>query len=134
LMRRTYLDAGVLIEAAAGKGLKAEVALALLQDPARVFLSCPFLDLELLPQVIRNRHRGQQRFLEAYLAGTQRIEDMDTIFRVAFREAGRSPVSGMDALHVAAAHLLNADEFITTEKPIRAIYRNTLVPVIQLKA
>jgi len=91
-MRRTYLDTGVLIEAAAGRGPKAGVAIALLKDPNRVLL-----------------------------------------FRAAFREASRSPVSGIDALHVAAAHLLKADEFITTEKPGKAIYRNTLVPVVYLR-
>jgi len=128
-MLRTYLDTGVLIEAAAGRG----PAVALVRDTRRVFLSCPFLDLELLPQTIRNRKRGQQEFLEAYLAATERIEDMDTIFREAFRQASHSPVSGMDALHIAAAHLLGADELITTEKPGKAIYKNTLVPVLYLR-
>ncbi len=52
-MRRTYLDTGVLIAAASGKGPKAEVALALLRDPNRTFLSSPYLDLELLPQAIQ---------------------------------------------------------------------------------
>ena len=130
-MRRTYLDTGVLIEAAAGKSTR---ALGLLKDPNRVFLSSPFLDLELLPQVIQNRQRDQQKFLETYLAATKRIEDMRAIFRVAFREASSSAVSGMDALHVAAAYLLKADEFITTEKPGRAIYRNGLVRVLHLEA
>lgn len=133
-MRRTYLDTGVLIEAAAGKGPKAEVAMAVLRDPTRVFLSCPFLDLELLPQTILNRNRLQQRFLETYLAGTDRTEELAAIFKLAFREATRSPVSGMDALHVAAAHLLRADEFITTERPGKAICRNSLVPVVFLSA
>ncbi|MEK7754071.1 MAG: PIN domain-containing protein [Acidobacteriota bacterium] len=132
-MRRTYLDTGVLIEAAAGKGPKAEVALAVLRDPARAFLSCPFLDLELLPQTILNRNRLQQRFLETYLSGTDRTEELAAILKLAYREATRSPVSGMDALHVAAAHLLGADEFITTEKPGKAIYRNSLVPVVFLR-
>jgi hypothetical protein len=59
---------------------------------------------------------------------------MRAIFRVAFREASSSAVSGMDALHVAAAYLLKADEFITTEKPGRAIYRNGLVRVLHLEA
>jgi hypothetical protein len=100
-----------------------------------VFLSSPpFLDLELLPQVIQNRQREQQRFLETYLAATKRIEDMRAAFRVAFREASSSAVSGTDALHVAAAHLLKADEFITTEKPGKAIYRNGLVHVLHLEA
>jgi predicted nucleic acid-binding protein len=133
-MRRTYLDTGVLIEAAAGKGTRAEAALGLLKDSNRVFLSSPFLDLELLPQVIQNRQREQQKFLETYLAATKRIEDLRAIFRVAFREASSSAVSGMDALHVAAAHLLKADEFITTEKPGKAIYRNGLVHVLHLEA
>jgi hypothetical protein len=133
-MRRTYLDTGVLVEAAAGKGPKTEVALALLRDANRLFLSCPFLDLELLPQVIQNRNRPQQKFLETYLAATERIEDLDAIFRAAFREASRSAVSGMDALHVAAAHLLKADEFITTEKPGKPIYQNRLVPVVYLES
>ena len=133
MMRRTYLDTGVLIDAARGKGSRAEAALRLLRDPERVFLSSSYLDLELLPQVIKHRVREQQEFLETYLASTERIEDWNAIFRVAFREASRSPVSGMDALHVAAAHLLKADEFITTEKPGRAIYQNTLVPVLHLR-
>ena len=96
-MRRTYLDTGVLIEAAAGKSTR---ALSLLKDTNRVFLSSPFLDLELLPQVIQHRQGKQQKFLETYLAATQRIEDMRAIFRVAFREASSSAVSGMDALHL----------------------------------
>jgi len=133
-MRRTYLDTGVLIEAAAGKRPKAEVALAVLRDPTRVFLSCPFLDLELLPQTILNRNRLQQRFLETYLSSTDRTEGLAAILKLAFREAARSPVSGMDALHVAAAHLPRADEFVTTEKPGKAIYRNSLVPVVLLSA
>ena len=47
-MRRTSLDTGVLIEAAAAKGPLAEIALSILDDRERVFLSCPFLDFELL--------------------------------------------------------------------------------------
>ena len=133
-MRRTYLDTGVLIVASHGKGPLAEVALSILDDERRVFLSCPFLDFELLPHVIRNKRYKQQTFFETYLAKTERTEDLDMIFRVAFREASRSPVSGMDALHVAAAHLLKADEFITTEKPGKAIYKNGLVPVVYLRS
>ena len=38
----------------------------------------------------------------------------------------------MDSLHIAAAHLLGADEFVTTEKPGKSIYRTSLVKVIYL--
>ena len=123
----------MLIEAARAKGPRAVAALRLLRDSDRVFLSSLYMDLELLPQVIKNRRGEQREFLETYLASTERIEDWNAIFRVAFREASRSPMSGMDALHVAAAYLLKADEFITTEKPGRAIYQNSLVPVLYLR-
>ena len=131
-MVRTYLDTGVLIDAAGGKGTRSEAALRLLNDPKRTFLSCPYLDFELLPQVIRNRVREQQHFLEAFLLATERVEDMRAIFRLAFQEASLSPVSGIDARHIAAAHLLKADEFITTERPGKSICKNGLVPVIHL--
>jgi hypothetical protein len=38
----------------------------------------------------------------------------------------------MDGLHVAAAHLLRADEFVTTEKPTKSIYRSALVKIVYL--
>jgi hypothetical protein len=38
----------------------------------------------------------------------------------------------MDALHLAAAHLLKADELITTEKPGKSIHRSSLVKVVYL--
>jgi hypothetical protein len=38
----------------------------------------------------------------------------------------------MDALHLAAAHLLEADEFITTERPGKSIYRSALVKIVYL--
>jgi hypothetical protein len=40
--------------------------------------------------------------------------------------------AAMDALHVAAAFLLRADELITTEKPGKPMYRTTLVKVCWL--
>jgi hypothetical protein len=45
------------------------------------------------------------------------------------RESARSGVNAMDSLHIVAAHLLKADEFVTTEKPGKSIYRTTLVKV-----
>jgi hypothetical protein len=38
----------------------------------------------------------------------------------------------MDSLHLAAAHLLKADEFITTEKPGKSIHRSSLVKIVYL--
>ena len=38
----------------------------------------------------------------------------------------------MDSLHFANAHLLKADEFITTEKPNKSIHRSSHVTVVCL--
>jgi hypothetical protein len=57
---------------------------------------------------------------------------LKALLTLAVDEAARSGVGPMDALHLAAAHLLNADEFITTERPRKSIYRTSLVNVIYL--
>jgi hypothetical protein len=50
------------------------------------------------------------------------------------RELAKTGVSAMDSLHLAAAYLLRADEFITTETPQKSIYRTSLVNVTYLFA
>jgi hypothetical protein len=51
---------------------------------------------------------------------------------LAQKECAKSGINAMDGLHVAAAHLLRADEFVTTEKPARSIYRSALVKIVYL--
>jgi len=38
----------------------------------------------------------------------------------------------MDALHIAAARLSDAERFVTIEKPPKAIHRSSLVKVVYL--
>ena len=59
----------------------------------------------------------------AAYCGLNRIE------KVAREEASRCGLAAMDALHVAAAFLMKADELITTEKPDKPMYGTTLVNV-----
>ena len=54
---------------------------------------------------------------------------MKSILSQAGKESAKSGVGAMDALHIAAAYLLSADEFITSEKPSKSIYRTSLVKV-----
>jgi hypothetical protein len=60
--------------------------------------------------------------------------DWNGLEKTADSVARQSGLSAMDALHVAAAFLLGADELITTERPSKPIYRNQLVKVIYLYA
>lgn len=129
---RTYLDSGVLITAYnAGAELK-EPALRILEDTERVFLSSPFVRLETAPKSVFNQRREEYRFYQTYFRRALMMNDLKLILGHGFREAASAGVGPMDALHLAAAHLLNADEFITTEKPNKSIHRSTLVKVLYL--
>ena len=55
------------------------------------------------------------------------FNDLRLLLERAGRESARSGVGAMDSLHIAAAYLLAADEFITTENPRKSIYRTNLV-------
>ena len=57
---------------------------------------------------------------------------LKALLTLAVDEAARSGVGPLDALHLAAAALLKADEFITTERPGKSIYRSALVKIVCL--
>jgi predicted nucleic acid-binding protein len=129
---RTFLDSGVLITAARSKGTDQQIALSILRDSNRVFLTTPFLALEVVPKVAFHRQELELSFYERYMASAIAYRGLDQIEKVARTEAVRCGLAAMDALHVAAAFLLKADELITTEKPGKPMYRTTLVKVCWL--
>jgi hypothetical protein len=60
------------------------------------------------------------------------MHNLKAILTIGTAEAGRYGVGPMDSLHLAAARLLSADQFITTEKPKKSIHRSSLVKVVYL--
>lgn len=126
---RTFLDSGVLITAACSRGSEREAALAVLEDPSRVFLATPLLALEVVPKATFHKQELELSFYQRYLASAAMYRGLNRIEQIARVEAARRGMAALDALHVAAAFLLKADEFITTEKPSKPIYRTTLVRV-----
>ena len=132
-MTRTLIDAGVLIVAARGVDALAQAALDILDDPEREFVSSAFVRLEVLPKAVYNRKVKEVQFYETFFdAVALWSEDLETLVREADLLASQEGLSAMDALHVAAAILLNADELITTERPTKPIHRITAVKVISL--
>lgn len=129
---RTYLDSGVLITAYNGAPGLREPALRVLGDPDRIFLSSPFVRLETTPKALFNKRSGEHQFYQTYFRRAVTTHDLKLILGHGLREATKSGAGPMDALHLAAAHLLKADEFITTEKPGRSIHRSSLVKVVYL--
>src|SRR5712692_6065476 len=131
-MARIFLDSGVLLEGGRGTGARQEAALAVLGDPEQTFLTSPFVYLETVPKA---RHYGRLKeveFYEQYFARAESARDLPAIFERGLDVIDRYGVGPMDALHVAAAELLNADELVTVEKPDKSIYRARTVRVSYL--
>ncbi|MBE9140795.1 type II toxin-antitoxin system VapC family toxin [Nodosilinea sp. LEGE 07088] len=123
-MTRTFVDSGVLIAAARGEDLIAETALGFLADAHRVFVSSPFVRLEVLPKAIFNQKTVEAEFYETFFSAVATwATDTDSLIQQAHAIACNYGLAAMDALHVAAAIALNAEDLLTTEKPTKPMYR-----------
>jgi predicted nucleic acid-binding protein len=129
----TYVDAGILIAVVRGDHLIADRALSVLEDAGRTFVACTFLRLELLPKALYHRNRSEAAFYRAFFSQvTAWAEPASDIVDLAERQAAQYGLNALDALHIAAATLLGADEFVTTEGLQKPIHRVTDVPVTMI--
>ena len=108
-MIRSFIDSGVLIAAARGQTDLSTTALRILAEKDRAFASSIFIQLETQPKA--TFHKQQ---LEA--------KDLAVIYGL----------GGMDALHIAAALLINADQFVTTEKITKPMHRVTEIQMVSI--
>ncbi|WP_437830372.1 type II toxin-antitoxin system VapC family toxin [Sorangium sp. So ce1153] len=121
---RTFVDAGVLIVAARGTGEHAERALSVLEDPRREFVASVLLKLEVLPKPLYFRRTEEVEFYETFFSAVCAWTPLSAeLSEQAFALASRHGLAGMDALHVAAALSLGADEMITTERKTSPLFR-----------
>lgn len=130
-MKRTYLDSSVLIHAV--QGVASEATEALLSDPNRHFVAATLLKLELVPQPTFHGRKAELAFLEHFFSMVKEwVPASEEMLSEALREAGRVPLSAMDAWHIAAARRLKADEFITAEKLGKPLYKVPGLNVLSL--
>lgn len=121
-MKRTYLDSSVLIQAV--QGVDGDKTLVLLEDPEREFVAASFLKVELLAQPTFHKRKAELAFLEGFFARVvDWCEASEDLVAAALREAGKVPLSAVDAIHVAAAKRLKADELITAERPGKPLHK-----------
>jgi predicted nucleic acid-binding protein len=124
MMKRSFVDSGVLIAAARGNSERTERALTALSDVDQVFLSSIFIKLEVLPKAICYKQQTEVNFYEFFFSNvTDWATDLERLTQSAYELAYIYGLSGLDALNIAAAIALKADEFITTEKPTKPLYR-----------
>jgi predicted nucleic acid-binding protein len=134
-MPRSFPDSGVLIDAArAARPERASAALYYLGDPERIYLTSPFVRLETVPKAQYTGRREELKFYESFFQdpGVEWCRDLDRMVALADEESRRSGLGALDALHVAAAHMLGADELVTTEAANKAVHRTRLVRVVYL--
>jgi predicted nucleic acid-binding protein len=133
-MTTSFVDAGVLIAANRSGTPLGDRALAVLADPSRVFASSEFVHLEVMPKAVYNRRAAEVAFYRAFFEEQVGIwaEADRLLANWASNFAERYGLAAMDALHVAAAVLIYADELITTERPEKPIHRVSELRIVTL--
>jgi predicted nucleic acid-binding protein len=123
-MTITFVDAGVLIAAARGTTEVSGQAMAILDDPDRTFASSEFIRLEVLPKALFNMKSKEAEFYISFLRAVSHWpDDSDAVVTQAYDIAVRFGLAALDALHVAAALSVGAEELITTEKRGKPLHR-----------
>ncbi|WGV26284.1 type II toxin-antitoxin system VapC family toxin [Halotia branconii] len=128
---KTYIDSGVLITAFRGIHSTSIRANSILNDVNREFVSSQFVKLEVLPKAIYNQQKDETEFYETFFSAISYwATDSEQITQDAYQLACIHGLAAIDALHVAAALSLKADELITTEKSTKPMHRVTAIQII----
>ena len=131
---RTFLDSGVLLAAWRAEALSG-LALSVMADDARVFVTSQMVRLELLPKPRFEKRLREVQFYGHHFAEAAGCEPLsEELGREAERVGACYGLSGADALQVAAAIRQGAQEFYTTEKPGRPLFRVKELRVVSLHA
>jgi predicted nucleic acid-binding protein len=129
---KTFLDSGVLLHAWRGESLSA-AALKLMDDDTRRFCSSQMTRLELLLKPIFEKRKTEIEFYNAHFADCESVLPLsEALGKEAEKLASRYGLAGRDALQLAAAIQQGAEEFYTSEKPNKPMFRVREIKVISL--
>jgi len=130
---KTFLDSGVLLTA--WRGRDPEIPLAIMEDPTREFYTSQLVKLELLPKPTFFRQTDE---IEFYMTHFRIVKREEPLSRELGQQAGELAeqfgIAAVDALHLAAAIRLGANEFITAEKPGKPLFRVSGISVKSIYA
>ena len=132
-MKRTYIDSGVLIEAVRGTNAVAMKARGIITEANREFASSIFVKLEVIPKATYYKNAAEVAFYERFFSSVVYwAHPDDRLMQAAYQLACDFGMAAIDALHVAAAISVGAEELITTEKPNKPIHRATGITVVSI--
>ena len=132
-MSLTHLDSGVLITLFRASDNLAIKAQEILDNPNREFASSCFVKLETISKAAYHKQEDEVNFYKTFFATCQVwATDLDTIIQLAEDLAAKYGLNALDALQIASAISVNANEFITTEKTTKPLYRVREIQVISI--
>ncbi len=130
---KTFLDSGVLLLAWRGGSPRAAKAKEILASDSREFLTSDNVRLELLPKPTFEKRRAEVGFFNEHFDQADRCEPFSAALGLAaLALAGKYGLAAGDALNLAAAIRLGADEFITSELPGKPMFRVNELRVVSL--
>lgn len=132
-MTRTFIDSGVLIAAARGNMILSFAALRILNEGDRKFASSGFIQLETLPKATYHKQQAEAEFYESFFNSvTLWANNLEQIVQMSDRIASTYGLAAMDALHIAAALSVDAEELVTTEKTTKPMHRVTEIKIVSI--
>jgi len=120
-LKRTYIDANLLIAAFKGNEDIAQRALQILDDPERQLVASDFIRLEVLPKPTFYKLNLEVKFMLEVLKNTENVPVTSKLTEKAVEFAMQYDLSPIDSLHISAANMAAVDEFVTLEKPTKPI-------------
>lgn len=132
-MKRTYVDAGVLIAAFRGDSIISRRAMEVLDDPSRELVVSDFLKLEVLPKPTFHNRTEEVEFMNTVFESAAGNVPCDpAVTKKAIELASNYDMAPMDALHAGAAVVAGVDELVTLEKPSKPLCMVKEVKVVSI--
>jgi predicted nucleic acid-binding protein len=132
-MKRTYVDANVLIAAFRGEEPVSRRAMDVLDDSSRNFVVSDYLRLEVLPKPTFHKQHHEVDFMnEVFNGAAETLTTSPEVTGQAPALACKYDMTPIDALHIAMASLARVDEFVTIEKSTKPMCRVREIRVVSL--
>jgi len=132
-MTLSFMDAGVLIQVVRGNEAISETTLDVIYAADRKLASSFYLMLEVLPKSQFNKRTDEIEFYQSYSTLVSVwATDWEAIHKEAERQARLYGLNAMDALHIAAALSVGADEFVTVEREGKSLFRTPDIRIVSV--
>lgn len=133
MIKRTYIDANILIAAFRGDEHTSRRAMEILDDPFRNLVVSDFVRLEVLPKPTFYNQLEEIQFMQAVLENAaENVPASPELTRRAVDFASKYDMTPIDALHVSAAVAAKVDELVTLERDTKPICRVREIKIVSL--